>query len=268
MADASKKIHDELGIRPAQVRRKLIDFLRRKVKDAGAEGVVLGLSGGLDSAITAFLCAEALGSEKVLAISMPEADTVNPQDIADARKVANELAIDFKVVDLTSAVEGIRKNVKDFKVDETLPTANLKPRIRMTILYYHANLLNRLVVGTSNRSEIRAGYFTKYGDGASDIAPLGSLYKTQVTKLAKHLEVPDYILRKPPSAGLWRGQTDESELGLSYEKLDKIYAGLDLGLKQSDIAEAAGVKVKDVSEFIKREERAKHKLAGPEVPSL
>jgi len=268
MVDASERIHDELRIRPAQVKRRLLGFLKEKVKDAGAEGVVLGLSGGLDSTVAAFLCAEALGNEKVLAISMPEADTVDPQDVADARKVANELGFNFKVVDITSAVEGIRKNVKDFGVDETIPAANLKPRIRMAILYYHANLLNRLVVGTSNRSEIRAGYFTKHGDGASDLAPLGCLYKTQVIRMAKHLKVPDYILRKPPSAGLWRGQTDESELGLPYEKLDKIYAGLDLGLKQSDIAKAAGVKIKDVSEFRKREERAKHKLAGPEVPTL
>lgn len=268
MADVSEEIRDELRIRPAQVRRKLVGFIKGKVKDAGVEGVVLGLSGGLDSTVAAFLCAEALGNERVLAVSIPEAGVTDPQDVADARKVANKLNIGFKVVDITSAVQGIRRNLKGFEVDETIPTANLKPRIRMTILYYYANLLNRLVVGTSNRSEVRAGYFTKYGDGASDLAPLGCLYKTQVVRLAKYLKVPDYVLRKPPSAGLWRGQTDESELGLPYKKIDKIYAGLDLGLGQLDIAKAAGVKVKDASDFRKREERAKHKLAGPEVPSL
>lgn len=257
-----------LRIRPAQVKQKLIKFIRERVEEAGAGGVVLGLSGGVDSSVAAIICSEALGGDRVLGVSMPEAGVTNPHDLADAKRLANKLHIGFKIVDITQAVVDIRKSIGDFKPDVTLPSVNVKPRVRMTVLYYYANLLNRLVVGSSNRSEIRAGYFTKYGDGAADLAPLGCLYKTQVVQLARYLGVPKYVLQKPPSAGLWRGQTDEEELGLPYEKLDKIYAGLDLGLGQAEIAEIAGVKVKDVRWFKEREERMKHKLAGPRIPEL
>ncbi len=264
----AEDIRQALKIKPAQVKRRLVKFVRERVREAGASGVVLGLSGGIDSSTAGFLCAEALGGDKVLGVSMPEAGVTDPHDLADARKLANKLHIGFKIVDITPAVVGIRKNIGDFKPDVTLPSANIKPRVRMTILYYYANLLNRLVVGSSNRSEIRAGYFTKYGDGAADLAPLGCLYKTQVIQLARYLGVPKYVLQKPPSAGLWRGQTDEAELGLPYEKLDRIYVGLDLGFREADIAKAVGVKVKDVRWFKRREKRARHKLAGPEVPEL
>jgi NAD+ synthase len=138
----------------------------------------------------------------------------------------------------------------------------------MTILYYYANLMNRLVVGNGNRSEFRAGYFTKYGDGAADIAPIGCLYKTQVKQLAAYLGVPQKIIDKIPTAGLWRGQTDESELGLPYETLDMIYVGLDLKLSHGAIAKAAGVKLKDVEHFIGRERKTAHKLKVPEVLKL
>jgi len=138
----------------------------------------------------------------------------------------------------------------------------------MTILYYYANLLNSLVVGGCNRSERRAGYFTKHGDGAADLMPLGCLYKTQVRQLAAHLNVLKRVIENVPSAGLWRGQTDEKELGISYEKLDMIYVGLDLGLEPDLIADAAGVKIEDVNRFIERERRMAHKLSMPEIPKL
>jgi len=138
----------------------------------------------------------------------------------------------------------------------------------MIILYYYANLFNRLVVGCGNRSEFRLGYFTKFGDGAADLFPLGCLYKTQVKQLAAHLGIPEKIINKVPTAGLWKGQTDEAELGMSYEKIDKIYVGLDLGLKLNEIADAAGVKIGDVKKLIEREQRTAHKLRGPEIPDL
>jgi NAD+ synthase len=123
-------------------------------------------------------------------------------------------------------------------------------------------------VGSGNRSELRTGYFTKYGDGAADLLPLGCLYKTQVKQLAAHLGVPERIIKKVPSAGLWKGQTDEAELGLPYGKIDMIYAGLDLGLKPDKIAEAAGVRKEDVKKFKERERRSAHKIKGPEIPKL
>jgi NAD+ synthase len=265
---ATERVRKSLRIRPAAVKRKLVRFIQRKVGEARAEGVVLGMSGGMDSSTTAYLCVDALGPERVLGVSMPEAGVTDPHDVADARLVASKLGIRLRVVDITPAIIGMRKNITGFRIDALIPAANMKPRIRMAILYYYANLYDRLVIGPSNRSELRAGYFTKFGDGAADLLPLGCLYKTQVKQLAGYLGVPKRIIQKVPSAGLWRGQTDESELGLTYDKLDLIYAGLDLGLKPSVIAEAAGVKEKEVRRFIRREKQAAHKLKVPEIPKL
>jgi NAD+ synthase len=266
--DISRRIADALRIDPTAVERKLVSFIREKVREAGAAGAVIGLSGGVDSSVTACLCARALGGDKIIGVSMPEAGVTDPQDVADARELANAHGIRFRVVDITPAVLGIRKNLTDFKVGARLPAANIRPRVRMTILYYYANLFNLLVVGGGNRSELRAGYFTKYGDGAVDLLPLGCLYKTQVKRLAEHLRLPERIIEKVPTAGLWRGQTDEGELGITYGKLDMIYAGLDLKLRPSVIARAAGVDIGKVREFIDRGRRVAHKLLMPEIPAL
>lgn len=263
----SEKILKALEINPPVVKNKLVAFIKQKVKDAGADGVVIGLSGGVDSSTVAFLCAEALGGDKVLGVSMPETGVTDAADAADAKEVATKLGMDCRVVDITPAVQALHRNITGFE-SGALPAANLKPRVHMAILYYYANLMNRLVVGAGNRSEIRAGYFTKYGDGAVDMLPLGCLYKTQVKQLAAHLGVPTKIIRKVPTAGLWKGQTDEGELGVPYEKLDMIYAGLDLKLKPDVIAKAAGVEAEKVKHFVERERRTAHKLRVPEVPKL
>jgi len=265
---ARNKILKALEIGPLAIRKKLVAFIKQKVNDAGADGAVIGLSGGVDSSTVAFLCAEALGGDKVLGVSMPEMGVTNAADAADAKEVATKLGMDCRVVDITPAIQALHKNITGFEAGALLPAANLKPRVRMAILYYYANLLNRLVVGAGNRSEIRAGYFTKYGDGAADLLPLGYIYKTQVKQLAAHLGVPKRIIEKVPSAGLWKGQTDEGELGVLYEKLDMIYAGLDLKLKPDVIAKAAGVEVEKVKHFVERERRTAHKLRVPEVPKF
>ena len=266
--DAADLIKRSLKINIPAVERRLVAFIKRKVKKAGSEGVVVGLSGGVDSSVVASLCKKALGKINVLGISMPEGGITNPRDVADARDLSNMLGIRFRVIDIMPVVESIHQNLFDFSARALIPAANIKPRVRMTILYYYANLLNRLVVGSGNRSELRAGYFTKHGDSAVDLMPLGYLYKTQVKQLAAHLNVPKRIIEKVPSAGLWRGQTDEMELGLTYEKLDMIYAGLDLGLDSNSIANVAGVKIEDVNRFIERERRIAHKVCMPEIPKL
>jgi len=266
--DAALKIKKALEIDPEYIKIKLTTFIKENVEKTKAKGVVIGLSGGLDSSTTVALCVEALGADRVLGVSMPEAGVIDPRDVTDTAKLAHKLDIDFKVVDITPAVLCMRANLMNFKEDAILPAANIKPRVRMIILYYYANLLNRLVVGCGNRSELRAGYFTKHGDGAADLLPIGALYKTQVKQLAVHLGVPERIIHKAPTAGLWKGQTDEAELGLSYEKIDKIYVGLDLGLKLNEIAEAAGVKIGDIKKLIEREQRTAHKLRAPEIPDL
>ncbi len=260
------KITDALRINPAKVERKLVKFIKKKVHEAGADGVVVGLSGGIDSSVVTILCAKALGEKKVIAVTMPESDVTKSHDVADARDLAYKLGIEFRVVDISPIALYIRKALPDFQVGATLPNANIRPRIRMLILYYYANLFNRLVVGGGNRSELKSGYFTKYGDGAADLLPIGSLYKTQVKQLAAHLGLPKQMIDKVPTAGLWKGQTDEDELGIPYEKLDMIYAGHDIGLRPKTIAAVVGVPTDMVNSFIDREGKMAHKLKSPYTP--
>jgi NAD+ synthase len=263
-----EKIECELEINPHRLERKIAGFIKRKVEGASAKGVVMGLSGGVDSAVVASLSVEALGRRRVLGLILPEVGVTPIEDVRDARRIVKKLGIEFRYTNITPIIRAFRSGIADFRRSERMAAANLKPRVRMTILYYYANSLNRLVAGTGNRSELRAGYFTKYGDGGADILPLGCLYKTQVLKLAEHLKIPKHIIEKIPSAGLWRGQTDEGELGLPYAKLDMIYAGLDLGLKEREIAGAIGVNVERVRSFIERERKVAHKLSLPEIPKL
>lgn len=266
--DASTRIVNALRMNPSTVERKLTSFVEKKVENAGATGAVVGLSGGIDSSVVVSICAKALGGNRVIGVSMPEGDLTDPHDVADARDVANKFGVTFKVVDIAPALLGIRQNLAEYNAAAQLPAANMRPRVRMVILYYYANLFNKLVIGCGNRSELRSGYFTKYGDGGADLHLVGCLYKTQVKQLASHLGLPKHVINKVSSAGLWRGQTDEGELGISYEKLDMVYAGLDIGLKPAAIAKAAGVDVEKVRYFIKRERTVSHKLTMPEIPKI
>jgi NAD+ synthase len=200
---------------------RLCDWLQEEVAAAGAEGAVVGLSGGIDSATVAGLLARALGSERVLGLIMPCHS--DPVDAEDARLAAETFHIPTQFVDLSPVYDAF---LRAQGVDApAVAQANLKPRLRMATLYYHAARLGRLVVGTGNRSELEVGYFTKYGDGGVDLLPLGGLLKTEVRAVAQAIGVPDRIVSRPPSAGLWQGQTDEGELGLSYEELDRHLAG-------------------------------------------
>ena len=201
--------------------QKLCNWMEDKVIKAKAEGVLFGLSGGLDSAVVAALSIR-ISPQNTLAIIIPCHSL--EADINDALDFINKFNIPYKIIDVSKAYDSFihlllndKENEGSFKVAE----ANIKPRLRMTTLYYFANKLNYLVVGTGNKSEIMIGYFTKYGDGGADILPLGNLLKSQVRELAEYLGIPKKIINKPPSAGLWEGQTDEEEIGISYDQLDK-----------------------------------------------
>ncbi len=197
------------------------DWIREQVKRAGVKGTVFGLSGGVDSALVAVLCREATG-EDTLGLIMPCHSL--DEDIAHARLVADTFQVKTLTVDLSPVFDGLKAILPE---GTQLAYANLKPRLRMMTLYYFANLNHYLVVGTGNKSEISVGYFTKYGDGGVDILPLGDFLKSEVRELARSLKVPQVIVDKPPSAGLWAGQTDESEMGVTYEEIDNYLKGLE-----------------------------------------
>jgi NAD+ synthase len=196
---------------------------------AGARGFVVGLSGGVDSAVVARLCQMAVHSH-ILGVLLPCYS--QPQDEDDARLVAKTFGIPYVRVDLArpydalqeslhSAIKGLPHEVHVTDIKQQLPEANIKPRLRMSTLYFIANSLNYLVAGTGNRSEIALGYYTKYGDGGVDLLPIGGLLKSEVRTLARGLGVPAAVVDKAPSAGLWIGQTDEAEMGFSYDTLEK-----------------------------------------------
>ena len=204
------------------IKDKIVAFIKNKVGEAGAGGAVIGMSGGIDSTLTAYLAVEALGPENVLGILMPEKGLTAEQDIDDALEVTERLGIRHRVVDISKVIKSFSKTIPAFDATARSANGNLKARIRMCILYYHANLMGRMVIGTGNKTELLLGYFTKYGDGGVDIEPIGCLYKTQVRGLARYMGVPARIIDKVPTAGLWPGQTDEGELGVTYEMADRV----------------------------------------------
>ncbi len=200
---------------------KLVEWIREQVNGAKAKGVVLGLSGGIDSAVVAVLCKRAF-PVTTLCINLPCYS--DPQDQEHAKMVADTFSITYKVIILDDLYDRFLQKLPSNKVDpalDRLAKSNLKVRLRMITLYYHANRFNYLVVGSSNRSELTVGYFTKWGDGGVDVMPIANLVKREVIELAKYLDIPPTIIDKPPSAGLWEGQTDEGEMGITYQDLDR-----------------------------------------------
>jgi NAD+ synthase len=221
----------------ASLADEIAGWLRFQMEQVGASRLVLGLSGGIDSAVVCALSTMAAGPSRVIAAIMPVHS--RPEDTRDAEMVASAFEVDPHVIDLvpahdaliaampgenTAGLEDANVNPARQSTRRQLARANVKPRLRMTTLYYLANRYNGLVVGTGNKTELAIGYFTKYGDGGVDVLPLGDLDKTAVRSLARALRVPEPVINKAPSAGLWEGQTDEAEIGVSYDELDRTLA--------------------------------------------
>lgn len=246
--------------------RQVIKFIKNRVKEAGARGVVIGLSGGVDSSLVAALCVKALGKSRVLGIIMPERETRSERNVKDAKRIANLLGISYYEADFTEVYNAFKSIIPIFN-DSLIPAGNLRARIRMCILYYFSNRLNLLVAGTGDKSEIKICYFTKYGDGGVDLLPIGDLYKSEVKKLALKMGIPADIANKPSSPNLWAGQTARGEIGIDYEKLDEILIGLERSSPKK-VAKETNVSLNRVIEIIKRGERGKHKLTPPPIAKI
>ncbi len=232
----------------------LIDFIekwiRRFVSASGAGGAVVGMSGGIDSAVAGALLARSLGAGRVVAVRMPCHSL--PQDALHAKLVADAIGVRLLDADLTRPYDAYMEMMASVLPLSALAAANVKPRLRMITVYAVAQTLGYLVCGTGNKDELTVGYFTKYGDGGCDFLPLGDLTKGEVRAMARLLGIPAPVVEKPPSAGLWEGQTDEREMGLTYDELDAYVSGGPLG-------EASR------REIERRERASAHKRATPPV---
>jgi NAD+ synthase len=204
---------EELGCRMGQVEQ----MIRYAYWTSGCTGIVVGVSGGVDSALAAAFCCRAIGPGRVLGLSLPSSVSA-PQDVQDAAELCARLGVEHRTISIEPML-GAFTAMPGF-VPSPYLLGNLMARIRMAVLYYHANREHRLVCGTSNRSEYLLGYCTKFGDNAADIQPLLHLYKTDVYVIAREMKIPEQIIQKAPSAGLWAGQSDEGEIGLSYAEID------------------------------------------------
>lgn len=236
----------------------LVSWLQERVAEAGASGLILGISGGVDSAVAAALASRAY-PESSLGLIMPCHSSKT--DVADAVSLVQKIQMRYHIIYLDGLYDEFMKMMRVYpeqalnSIQERMVFANIKPRLRMMTLYYMAGLMNYLVLGTSNKSEITVGYATKWGDNAVDLQVLGDLYKSEVYSLARDLQVPREIITKPPSAGLWEGQTDEGEMGFSYEELE-IY--LRTGQGDEDV----------ISRIQQMNRQSQHKRQVPPVPCM
>lgn len=249
---------------PPHAEATIHQFLRAHVAQAGATGVVIGLSGGIDSALTARLAADALGPRAVTGVMLPDRrdDPLRDETRAYAAALGiewTEVAVDRAVAAAVDALGG--------KLDREA-AGNVTARLRMTLLYGLARPRNRLVAGTGNKSELLLGYFTKYGDGGVDLLPIGDLYKTEVRALAETLGLPEAVRGRAPSAGLWEGQTDEGDLGMAYAELDRILRGLEELRTEEEIVRITGLPAAAVEAVVARVERNRHKRRMPPIPKL
>lgn len=251
----------------ANVASEIVGFIKRTVEGAGAEGVVIGLSGGVDSAVVASLCVRALGKKRVLAILMPMSFTPEV-DISDAKRLALQLGIEVQRVDIDPIRQALVLALKADPQDRStrVPLANVIARVRMVVLYWFANVKNRLVAGTGDKSEDMIGYFTKYGDGGVDFLPIAHLYKTQVRLLARFLGVPEEIASKPSSPQLYPGHKATDEIPVDYDLLDKIlFALFEAKLSKEEISDMLDFDVGTVTRAIAAHQSSSHKREYPRM---
>lgn len=255
---------DKLYVNLDTLERVLVDFVRDEVTKAGFKKVVLGLSGGIDSAIVAYIAAKALGPENVTGIMMPYKSS-SKESVDHAKLVVEDLGINSKLVEITPMLDAYFAIEPDMS---NLRKGNKMARERMTILYDHSAKEGSLVLGTSNKTEILLGYSTQFGDSASAINPLGDLYKTQIWELSRHMGVPAPLIEKKPSADLWEGQTDESELGFSYLYADQIlFRMIDERKNRAELLEE-GYSIEVIEKIEKKIRLAQYKRKLPIIAKI
>lgn len=245
---------------------RMIEFLIDKLEETGSEGYVLGVSGGLDSAVAATLAVEAVGSDAVTAMILPGTPS-DDDNMRDARELSADLEITSRERSIVPVVEQFQKRTP--YEAEQLAIGNTRARTRMVFEYMEANVNDLLVLGTSNKSELLLGYFTKYGDGGVDLRPMADLYKTEMRTDARELDIDETFVEKSPTAELWEGQTDEGELGASYETVDAVLKALvEAERSVEETAERTGVSVEEVRRFQQMRQRSEHKRSPPPFPEL
>jgi len=241
------------------VETKIARFINDYVDKIKAKGIIVGLSGGIDSSVAGALSAKAIGGNRVLGLMLPEKETRNEEDIRHAKLVIKKFKLRSQLCDITPTLEAIYTSIPTFDTADRVCKGNIKARTRMLYNYYYANKLNLLVCGSSDKSETMMGYFTKWGDVAADISPIMDLYKTQVKKLADHIGIPKNIIAKPPTPALWPSQTAEGELGIRYETLDLILYGLEHFMTVEEISEQLLMKPSIITKVKQRWLGAEHK---------
>ena len=255
---------NKLDLNLKEVHSELVEFLRESFKKSGFSKAVLGLSGGIDSALVAYLLRDALGKENVLAIMMPYKSS-NPNSLNHAKLVVEDLGINSKTIEITDMIDAYFKNEKEAT---SLRMGNKMARERMSILFDYSSKENALVVGTSNKTEIYLGYSTQFGDSACALNPIGDLYKTNIWDLSRYLKIPNELIEKKPSADLWEGQTDEQEMGLTYKEADQVlYRMLEENKKVEEVL-AEGFNKDLVDNIVRRMNRSEYKRRMPLIAKI
>ena len=255
---------NKLDLNLKEVHNELVEFLRENFKKAGFSKAVLGLSGGIDSALVAYLLRDALGKENVLAIMMPYKSS-NPDSLNHAKLVVEDLKINAKTIEITDMIDAYFKNEKEAS---SLRMGNKMARERMSILFDYSSKENALVVGTSNKTEIYLGYSTQFGDSACALNPIGDLYKTNIWDLSRYLKIPNELIEKKPSADLWEGQTDEQEMGLTYKEADQVLYRMLEENKTVEEVLAEGFNKDLVDNIVRRINRSEYKRRMPLIAKI
>lgn len=244
----------------SQIQNGIASFLRNYITNTN--GFVFGLSGGIDSAVIAHICAKSF-KEKSLALIMPDSKISPKEETEDALYMVDRLGLDYKLIDINM----IHSQFANILEPDQRALGNLRARIRANLLYYYANLKNYLVLGSSDKSEFLIGYFTKFGDGGSDLMPIASLYKTQVRQLAKHLQIKDSIIAKKSSPHLWPGHIAEDEIGISYEEIDCIlYCMIDKNMSEDETQKVTTIDSDKIQKIHQLYKNSVHKRIMPNKP--